>query len=240
MMEETSIFAWTAKWLSEKGWRYEALPITGSTSDLAKKGAFVDDEFMVYLAAEQLHGRGRNTAIWTSPEPGSGLLGTWSFTVDRSPQPLTSPLVGLAVYKAVTGVWVDLPWSLKAPNDLYLGEHKVAGLLVESISRGNLHRLLIGIGMNIFASPALVPVAGHLGQYLRSPLTAPQWFDFLHRLHQGFLQVAQESANVALAPAHRQALLEALQRHPSGGELMDVTAEGSLVFPHGSVSWNSL
>ncbi len=240
MTAETSIFSWTAKWLSEKGWRYEALPVTGSTSDQAKKGAFIDQEFMVYLAGEQLHGRGRGDATWSSSDVGTSLMATWSFSVDRSPQPLTAPLVGLAVYQSVIGVWPDLPWSLKAPNDVYLGESKVCGLLVESISRGSLHRLMIGVGMNVFSSPRDVPAAGHLSQYLRSALLESIWFDFLHRLHQGFLHVAQESANVTLGAAQRLALAEALRRHPTSSDLKDVTTEGNLIFPQRSVSWNSL
>lgn len=238
MEEKFSVFAMTAKWLAEKGWPYEASPLTSSTNDLAKKNAFTDSDFMVYLADEQSQGRGRGPSVWISPPKGSALLATWSFLVDRSPQPLSAPLVGLAVYQAAVGVWPDLPWSLKAPNDLYLGEKKVAGILVESISRGGSHRLLIGIGINVTASPEGVEVAGHLGQFLKSPVTQDVWFDFLHRLHQGFLHVAQECGTVALAPAHRAALLGALRKHPEGTDLKEVTPEGNLVFPNRSVKWH--
>lgn len=240
MIGTFSVFSTTGKWLSEKGWAYSGLPLTASTSDLAKEAAFTDPELMIYLAEEQSQGRGRGSATWSSPAAGGGLLATWSFLVDRAPQPLTAPLVGLAVYQAVLGVWSDLPWSLKAPNDLYLGDKKIAGILVESISRGNTHRLLIGIGMNVTAAPKDVAVAGHLSESLKSPLTEAVWFEFLHRLHQGFMHVAQESSTVALAPAHRAALAEALRRNPNSRDLKDVTMEGTLVFPDRSVDWHSL
>ena len=68
-------------------------------------------------------------------------------------QPTLSPLVGLALYKACSGTWPFLNWNLKAPNDLYISNKKVAGLLIETVTQGDDIRLLVGLGLNVLATP---------------------------------------------------------------------------------------
>lgn len=232
------IFETTGKWLSEQGWPYEAYSLTESTNTLAKMRVSQDPLVMVYLADEQSNGRGRASRTWTSPPSGSSLMATWSFVVDESPQPLTAPLTGLALYETLRQIWPTPPWGLKSPNDIYLSDKKVGGLLLESVSHGTHHRLLIGLGLNVTAAPQGVDTAGCLADHLASHLTVTRWRDFLYALHRAFTAVAANSRVMTLADPQRQALGDALRHHPFHSDLKEVSPEGNLVYSSRIVQWS--
>jgi BirA family transcriptional regulator, biotin operon repressor / biotin---[acetyl-CoA-carboxylase] ligase len=234
------IFAWTSSWLSAQGWPYQAFPLVTSTNDKAKEGAFSDPPHKVYIAIEQTAGRGRGTHVWHSPPPGQALLASWSFSLSEAPKQLTAPFMGLEVYRAAHQVWPHLPWSLRAPNDLYLGAKKVGGMLVETLTRGTQHRLVIGFGFNVGAAPDTVPEAGCLNDFLREPLREVVFEGFLQFLQKGLMNAAQMSSAISLSTDTRSELLSALQKHPLQQALRDVTPEGNLVYPEQSVPWQSL
>src|SRR5690606_16306005 len=79
-----------------------------------------------------------------------------------------------------------VPFSLKAPNDLYIESKKAAGILIEtvqSVDTGNNpteRRTTVGIGMNIISSPGAIETATCLSDHLRSPLTQAPWRAFLN------------------------------------------------------------
>lgn len=90
----------------------------------------------------QTAGRGRLGAAWQSP---SGVL-TVSFLFEsRIARGSLALAAGLAVIHAIDDVVPGLPLRLAWPNDVVLGEGKLAGLLCET--RGD--RVVIGIGLNI-------------------------------------------------------------------------------------------
>ena len=50
----------------------------------------------------------------------------------------------------------DLNLKIKWPNDIYLDEKKLGGILVEtSILRGNVNYFLFGVGVNIVSNPKI-------------------------------------------------------------------------------------
>lgn len=125
----------------------EAWRSVGSTNDrvreLAAEGA---SPFAVVTADEQTRGRGRVGRRWESPM-GAGL---WMSVLLRPPAEdaarLTPLLVGLAVCRAVERVLTGLSASLKWPNDVLLGDRKVAGVLCEALpGRG----VVAGLGVNV-------------------------------------------------------------------------------------------
>lgn len=100
----------------------------------------------------------------------------------ETPQPILTAALGLGLFKAAKATWLEQNWALKAPNDLYLEDKKVAGLLIESVSQGNDHRLICGLGMNVLAHPQ-IPGAGSLSQVISDlELGSEIWFCFLDRL----------------------------------------------------------
>lgn len=239
-MTTSSIFVWTSRWLKAQNLNHEAHLQLPSTNDRAKSQAFDDPPLKVYLAEIQTEGRGRGDHTWTSPQAGSSLLATWSFELAMSPQHLTAPLTGLHLYRACHVTWPQLSWSLKAPNDIYLLDRKVGGILVETISRGDSHRLLIGFGFNVLQSPLEVPGAGCVQDQMKEKITEVQWEGFLNHAHRGLRAVAQDCALAELPSEVRKSLLEALKAHPAAQDLKDVSRDGDLIFTNRTTAWHSL
>jgi len=103
---------------------------------------------------QQTAGRGRDGRTWRSPP---GVL-TASFIVDagfpETPRhvPLTrlSLATGLAVIHAVSDFTDASALRLKWPNDVVVGNRKLAGILCETRrSHGGRHAAVIGIGCNL-------------------------------------------------------------------------------------------
>ena len=111
------------------------------------------------LAGRQTSGRGRRTNRWWS---GDGAL-TFSLVIDADAAGIGSrdfPLISLATALGLAAVLQSLIPSadtgLKWPNDVYLSQRKVCGILVE-ISGQAPSRPVLGIGMNVNNSLADAP-----------------------------------------------------------------------------------
>lgn len=220
--------------------RYDAK--TGSTSDNAKADA-VDtaEDFCVYLTSHQTAGRGRGTNHWLDTGAGESLLSTWCFKVSSPPQPITSPRIGLALYQAVVHTWPSLRWSLKAPNDLYLNGTKVAGLLVESVTVGQNHRLLVGLGFNILNHPRSLSTATHLTAGLEQPLEEGEWFQFLDEWKQQLSLAINDCLRSTLTDLACQELKTALNANSTCPYVVDkVTPQGDLIHKGGTVRWTQI
>lgn len=143
---------------------------TGSTNaDLAQRARDGAPEGTVLVTELQTAGRGRLGRTWTAP-PRSGLM----FSMLLRPQvpvPMlgwASLLTGVAVAGAVrrmtawsqegerflSGGDVAVDARLKWPNDLMVGERKLAGILVEKTGEG----LIAGVGLNVGLREAELPV----------------------------------------------------------------------------------
>ena len=162
---------------------------TTSTNDVAKDQADSDEiaeyDIVLYIAEDQSQGRGRFDRTWQTPKPGSSLLCSWSFVVDDIPTPTFTLRAGLAVITAAQATWPYLNWSLKAPNDILINDKKIAGLLIESVSQGNSHRLIFGLGLNVLNHPAAQQGATNLLQEmvkLKIPFVGDDWLLFCERM----------------------------------------------------------
>lgn len=217
-----------------------------STNLQAKNLAFDEDtlseHLIIYIAERQNAGRGRGQNTWTQSAVGSQLLSTWSFMIDQPALPTLSPQIGLGVFRAAQATWPFLDWNLKAPNDLYIGSKKVAGLLIETVSQGDEHRLLIGFGINVIASPESVPTATSIVKQLDEevPLLAEDWIAFLERLLFEFsfsLQLSFEPLNTTTTAS----LLLALNEHPLLKEkYIALDQHGNLSTASRKISWMEL
>jgi BirA family transcriptional regulator, biotin operon repressor / biotin---[acetyl-CoA-carboxylase] ligase len=138
-------------------WRDVAVvPQTGSTNaDLLEQARAGAAEGLVLVAEEQTAGRGRLGRSWSAP-PGAGLI--FSVLLRPSGVPPTRlgwlPLLtGVAVAAAVRDQ-ASVPASLKWPNDVLVGERKLAGILAEAHGDA----VVIGVGLNITLSQSELPV----------------------------------------------------------------------------------
>jgi len=130
-------------------------PVTTSTMDdaqaLEDRG---EPDGSVAWAGYQSEGRGRHPGrVWLG-EPGASLMFTvyWSPSRFRVPGFAASLTVGLGVclWLEALGVGSVLPVGLKWPNDVYLADKKVAGILVrQRWSTTGSRAIHAGIGINL-------------------------------------------------------------------------------------------
>jgi BirA family biotin operon repressor/biotin-[acetyl-CoA-carboxylase] ligase len=193
----------------------------------------------VYFCDNQLSGRGQGTNTWSNPEPGSSLLSTWVFELKVSPPPFLTLKVGLALIRACQSTWPKLNWSLKAQNDLLLQDMKIAGLLLETVSQGAAHKLLIGLGFNVFNKPTEVKESTCLTEQLGRPIVQTEWAHFLSRLYmelqflmqQNFFFKVDPVANqsMVISPEEKDSLLYYLNRNSRLTKLcIDIDDKGNM------------
>ncbi len=113
----------------------------------------------VLFAEEQTAGRGRRGHAWFSGPAGSNLL--FSCAV-RPRWPIRywgrlTHVTALALKRALDGIAMAQP-LVKWPNDVYVNDRKVSGILVETEMRGAGEALaVIGIGINVNVSAGEIP-----------------------------------------------------------------------------------
>lgn len=136
----------------------------GSTNDEAARFARAGASHgTVVIAERQDNGRGREGRAWASPAGG-----LYFSAVMRPPLPLADvpPMtlaIGIAVCDAARAFGADA--KLKWPNDVLLGDKKLAGVLVETQSQGGkLESVIVGIGVNleVLPNPEVVAHAARL------------------------------------------------------------------------------
>lgn len=235
-----SIFDETKRILDANNFYFKAYESVSSTNEMAKAEALVTKEGLkIYFAKEQTGGRGRSGRTWLNNGVGDNLLCTFSFRVERSPQAISGPVIGLGVYKALTQVFPKLPFNIKAPNDIYLNDKKIVGILTEAVVSGENSRLIIGVGLNIFSHPKEVLHAGHLAE--KTKVTRRHWSDLLKNLWLELTDAANHVTSPHLTESQQQRLLAALNAHPLLAEkYTGVTEMGDLVTPSKTISWKDL
>lgn len=126
-------------------YRFDILP---STNDEATAPQYVEGD--IILAQRQTAGRGQRGHTWESRE-GENL--TFSLLLEPqflppSEQFLISECVALGVCDALLhyGIEAQIKWT----NDIYIGDRKLAGILIEHKLQGSaLARTVAGIGLNV-------------------------------------------------------------------------------------------
>jgi BirA family biotin operon repressor/biotin-[acetyl-CoA-carboxylase] ligase len=140
--------------------RLEVLLITGSTSErLASIPAPVPGAMLACAAEYQSGGRGRRGRRWFSPL-GRGLCLSVSWCYEVAPRDLAALglVIGVAVAEALSALVPGDSVRLKWPNDIVADGGKLGGILVDvSGEAGGPLRIVIGIGVNVGASPGLAP-----------------------------------------------------------------------------------
>ena len=131
---------WDVRW-------FESIESTNSYLRAeARAGA---PEGTVAVADYQRAGRGRLDRRWESP-PGASLLTSILFrpAVDPAELHLCTAAVALAAAEACREVAAVSP-VLKWPNDLLVGEAKLAGVLAETEFTGATCAVVVGLGLNV-------------------------------------------------------------------------------------------
>ncbi|MFM8865947.1 MAG: biotin--[acetyl-CoA-carboxylase] ligase, partial [Limnohabitans sp.] len=131
------------------GFTVEVLPeIDSSNTELLRRARAGRTEPTLLVAERQTAGRGRLGRPWQSAV-GDSL--TFSLGLPYAPQQWSglSLAVGLSLAEALHP---DI--GLKWPNDLWLHERKLGGILIEAATSGERSQLVVGVGLNIRPRPA--------------------------------------------------------------------------------------
>ena len=126
------------------------IPSTASTNDdlkdIWRSEGF---EHTIEVADVQTRGKGQYDRKWASDEVGQCLM--FSFTVDVKEYlfPI-SMIAGISLAAALENMGVNTKdFWLKWPNDIWLNNRKLAGILTESTTFYGGFRTVVGIGINI-------------------------------------------------------------------------------------------
>jgi BirA family biotin operon repressor/biotin-[acetyl-CoA-carboxylase] ligase len=130
--------------------RFESIDSTNRyLLDEARSGA---PEGLVAVADSQEAGRGRLGRTWVAP-PGSSLLVSVLLRPGPALPQSSSHLLTVAVALAAADACADLAGvtpSLKWPNDLLVGERKLAGVLAEAdAGPAGARAVVVGLGLNV-------------------------------------------------------------------------------------------
>jgi len=177
---------------------------TTSTNDLAREERYAHGD--VIWAERQTAGRGQRGHTWTSPE-GVNLL----FTVVLRPTFLPageqfslSQAAALALVDTFDACGIDT--RIKWTNDIYAGDRKLVGILIEHhLAGGHLARTAVGVGINVNQTVFDPALPNPTSMALETGRT----FDreqVLRRFHAALLQrcaVLEAGGRAALAEAYR-------------------------------------
>lgn len=178
------------------GFTVEVLPQIDSTNtELMRRARAGQIEPVLLVAERQTAGRGRLGRDWSSDTQAQGRTLTFSLGLPLTPADWSglSLAVGLSVVQSL-----HPQLRLKWPNDVWLGDRKVAGILIETASVGQDRYVVIGIGINIEAPGAdgmRTPPAG-----LREVLPEVQAPDVLEHIMAPLVRAIQRFAAQGFAP----------------------------------------
>jgi BirA family biotin operon repressor/biotin-[acetyl-CoA-carboxylase] ligase len=130
------------------------LSSTGSTnqymSELLSGGSL--DEGTVVVTDAQTKGKGQENNIWES-EPGKNLTATivlYPTFLNPEFQFHLTRIISLSVCQLLDSLDLPVKSMIKWPNDIYLDNRKVAGILIKNdITGGSVSTTIAGLGLNI-------------------------------------------------------------------------------------------
>ncbi len=138
-------------------WRVSVLDLTSSTqselADMVRENSAKSGD--VIAAEFQTAGRGRMDRTFEAPKASALLFSLYiTPTRDRGDWGFITHLAALTLQQVIS---VDLlsQVSLKWPNDILIGDAKVAGLLAQAAGEG----IILGIGINVSMTEDELPVA---------------------------------------------------------------------------------
>ncbi len=129
------------------GFTVEVLPQIDSTNDeLMRRARRGSVEPILLVAEQQNAGKGRMGRGWRSSVQAPNDSLTFSLGLPLAPSHWSglSLAVGLSVVQSL-----HPRLQLKWPNDLWLEDRKMGGILIETLSQGPLRYTVIGIGINL-------------------------------------------------------------------------------------------
>ncbi len=230
----------------DNGIRYLQLAETDSTNRYCLNRLTIEhpelaEARMVVVTADfQTAGRGCGTNSWES-EQGKNLLfslylhPTWLPVMSQF---VLSECVALAIRDALAQL-VTEPVTIKWPNDIYVGDSKICGILIENhLSQRQIKDCVIGVGLNVnqqrFVSDAPNPVS--LAQLLGRETDRDSLLRDVVARFDEYVQLAMSAQYGGISAAYTESLYRRKGFHPYRdgqgifeGALVEVEDDGHLV-----------
>ncbi len=133
----------------------EFYPVIDSTNNYLIAKNLEQNQFYICLAELQTAGRGRSTSArvkhWHTPFSNNISCSiAWQYSGNQNALIGLSIVAGITVAEVISGLGgqnIGLKW----PNDIFISNQKVAGILTEIIGEPNgVCKLIIGFGINVF------------------------------------------------------------------------------------------
>ncbi len=128
-------------------WQWFEAEEVGSTNDAIKE--LKEENFPAVISAiRQTKGRGRRGRQWIGID--GNLYFTYNLRILHHELSRYVCLIGLSLAKTIQSFALDKKVQIKWPNDIFMDNKKLTGILIENIKDDN---WAIGIGVNIMAAP---------------------------------------------------------------------------------------
>lgn len=174
--------------------RFESL---GSTNDLARSLILTGaEDGETIIADTQSQGRGRRGQEWVSCKGGlwfSIILIPYNLLVDEA------SLFSLAIASGIISVIekeTNLICLIKWPNDIYLNNKKLGGVLIETdVSLNRVNWLIVGIGINVNIDKKEIPeTATSIKEELKRDISIDSLFSsILNEINEIYLKIDEGS-----------------------------------------------
>ena len=154
-------------------WTFVELDEVGSTQAVAKGlAAMGAPEGTAVVAKSQSSGEGRLGRTWVSPA--GGLYMSFILRPRNLPSPeLVSLVSALAVVQGIKSS-TGLPTKIRWPNDVMVGQKKLAGIMAEAQSyKHEITQILVGVGLNCNAPLGNINAGGQEATSLVEELGRP-------------------------------------------------------------------
>ncbi|MCC6388902.1 MAG: biotin--[acetyl-CoA-carboxylase] ligase [Dehalococcoidia bacterium] len=188
----------------------------------------------IVLAEAQTAGRGRRGRSFHSPA-GENLYFTLVLRLSQGQHRVLPVALPLAVADAVRAEGIDA--RIKWPNDIWVGERKLCGMLIDAEAGPGGLLAFPGIGVNVNGDPTLIPelagiatsVRRELGHAIaREPLLARLCDALETNLAQPFAELVPGYRALSLVLG-REVVVSPAAGDPFAAHAEDVTADGALV-----------
>ena len=141
------------------GARLEIFETLDSTSAEVKRRAAAGENGPLWIQAlRQTAGYGRRGSAWSQSDGdlAASLLFTVSSSTDRGGEiAQLSFVAAVALADALETIAPHTDFLLKWPNDVYVGDAKLSGILMELLAHNGNAQLSFGVGVNILSKPEI-------------------------------------------------------------------------------------
>ncbi len=104
-----------------------------------------------FTAKTQTSGIGTHGRVWVSPV--GGFYASYAVFLDKMSHGLQAVNIAESLLSYLQQS--AIPCQLKEPNDIMVGEHKLAGVLVEQEMHSGMWLLRVGVGINVLRMPVV-------------------------------------------------------------------------------------